>query len=103
MCFRQELKLDHVDEIIHSIKHHYETFNFYQENRETIETHTLIDFVETAISHRDRSIRSDLQELHDLVAPHHSASGTGSLLSLGIINLMAQGIKVNKYVLMITK
>lgn len=38
---RRELKLDRVDAVIRSIRNSYNIFEFYQENRDEVERHTL--------------------------------------------------------------
>ena len=48
LTIRRELKLDHVDEIIRSIYSSYDTFKLYQENKNSIEEHTLQDFALSA-------------------------------------------------------
>ena len=39
--YRRELKLDRVDAVIRSIRNSYNIFEFYQENRDEVERHTL--------------------------------------------------------------
>ena len=87
--FRRELKLDRVDSIIRSITSSYRTFENYQEHKDKIESHTLEDFATSATSHGDGSIRSDLEELHSLVAPKGGVIGTK-----GIFELLAHGVQV---------
>ena len=41
LYYRRELKLDRVDAVIRSIRNSYNIFEFYQENRDGVERHTL--------------------------------------------------------------
>ena len=44
-------------------------FEYYQENQDRIESHTLLDFAETVTSHESFSVRAELSRLHTLVVP----------------------------------
>lgn len=87
---RRELRLDRVDALIRSIWASYNSFEYYQENKNKIEKHTLNDFATNVISHSDGSIRDNLEELHALVVPEQ---GGGILGNKGVITLFANGIK----------
>eukprot|EP00095_Tigriopus_kingsejongensis_P006035 maker-scaffold889_size84747-snap-gene-0.24 protein:Tk06035 transcript:maker-scaffold889_size84747-snap-gene-0.24-mRNA-1 annotation:"hypothetical protein L798_01615" len=86
---RRELKLDRVDAIVRSISNGYRTFEFYQEFADQLETHTLEDFATSATSHKEGSLRSNLEELHSLVVPQG-----GILGNRGIFELLANSIQV---------
>ena len=44
-------------------------FEYYQENQDRIESHTLLDFAETVTSHESFSVRAELSRLHTLLVP----------------------------------
>ena len=57
-----------------------------------LEERTLLDFAENIISHQGSSIKSRLDNLHSLVVPE---KGGGILGNKGVIEMFANGIKVN--------
>lgn len=96
---RYEIKLDRLEQIISNIWGTYNLLEFYQvnhgtisnskekvsvqENRQTVERHTLEDFAISVTSHGAGSIMTQLRSLHSLVVPTAGlASNTGILSSL---------------------
>ena len=96
---RYEIKLDRLEQIISNIWGTYSLLEFYQvnnatilnsadeasvqENRQTVERHTLEEFALSVTSHRAGSIMTQLRSLHSLVVPEAGlASNTGILASL---------------------
>ena len=63
-------------------------FEYYQENQDRIESHTLLDFAETVTSHESFSIRTELSRLHTLIVPG-VFKGTD-----GILEILARAIQV---------
>ena len=90
-AIRRELKLDRVQDIIRRVQNSYETFSFYQSNKDSIEQQTLQDFAQSTVSHLRGSLKSDLNELHSLVVPNKAQI---SILGSSVVSLMADGIKV---------
>ena len=85
---RYEIKFDRLEQVINNIWSQYALLEFYQENMETVEQHTLEDFSSAISSHRPGSIRSNLNVLHDLVVPRHLS------ISSGLLSTLATQIKV---------
>ena len=85
---RYEIKFDRLEQVINNIWSQYALLEFYQENMETVEQHTLEDFSLAISSHRPGSIRSNLDILHDLVVPRHLS------ISSGLLSTLATQIKV---------
>ena len=90
---KYELRFDRLEQIINSIWSMYQMFEFYQENRDTVERLTLEDFASSVTSHSDGSVMSQLSSLHSLVVPQ------GPSLSRGILNTLASEIKVGRIIL----
>ena len=85
---RYELRFDRLEQNINSIWSMYQMFEFYQENRDSVEKATLEDFSKSVTSHMDGSVTSQLNSLHSLVVPQ------GPSLSRGILNTLATEVKV---------
>ena len=85
---RYELRFDRLEQNINSIWSMYQMFEFYQENRDTVERATLEDFAASVTSHMEGSVMSQLSSLHSLVVPQ------GPSLSRGILNTLASEVKV---------
>ena len=64
----------------------------FQERKGEIERHTLEDFAVSSTSHSDGSIRSNLDELHDLIVPKGGVVG-----AKGVFDLLANGITKVKF------
>ena len=63
-------------------------FEFYQEQRDRVEPHTLLDFALSVSSHEQDSVHAQLSQLHDLVVP-------GAFrFSDGIFKTLATGLQV---------
>ena len=103
---RYEIKLDRLEQIISNIWGTYNLLEFYQvnndailnsvdkasiqENRQTVERHTLEDFALSVTSHRAGSIMTQLRSLHSLVVPE-----AGLTSSTGILASLASRVKVS--------
>ena len=85
---RYELRFDRLEQDINSIWSMYQMFEFYQENRDKVESATLEDFARSVTSHMEGSVMSQLNSLHSLVVPR------GPSLSRGILNTLASEVKV---------
>ena len=85
---RYEIKFDRLEQVISHIWYHYSLLQFYQQNIDKVERHTLEDFAMTITSHRAGSVRSNLYILHDLIAPKHLS------INKGILSTLATQVKV---------
>eukprot|EP00092_Neocalanus_flemingeri_P000983 GFUD01001050.1.p1 GENE.GFUD01001050.1~~GFUD01001050.1.p1 ORF type:complete len:584 (-),score=158.50 GFUD01001050.1:171-1853(-) len=88
---KYELRFDRLEQTINNIWSMYQMFEFYQENRDTVERLTLEDFATSVSSHSDGSIMSQMSSLHSLVVPQ------GPSLSRGILNTLASEIKAGQH------
>jgi len=69
---KYELKLDRLQETMSSLSWLYSRFEYYQQNSDTIEPSTLLDFSRSVTSHLSDSVLGLLANLHNLVAPDQS-------------------------------
>jgi len=95
---RYEIKLDRLEQIISNIWGTYNLLEFYQENRQTVERHTLEDFALSVTSHRAGSIMTQLRSLHSLVVPE-----AGLTSSTGILASLASRVKSGKHLCSMTQ
>merc|ERR1712013_750934 len=88
---RYELRFDRLEQDVNSIWSMYQMFEFYQENRDKVESATLEDFARSVTSHMEGSVMSQLNSLHSLVVPR------GPSLSRGILNTLASEVKAGQH------
>jgi len=79
---KYELRLDRLEQAINRIWRLYSLFEFYQEKKDEIETHTLLDFANSMTSHEADSISAMLSQLHRLVVPGAFKTSGGLFQSL---------------------
>lgn len=66
---RWELTLQLLENYMRPINIQYQRFRIYQENRDNITNHTLLDFAENAVSHDIHSTQFRMEEIYSLVVP----------------------------------
>ncbi|XP_068201294.1 uncharacterized protein [Palaemon carinicauda] len=69
---RWEIALDTMEEYMRPIHTLYKRFLLYQELKDKIEDHTLMDFANQVVSHDSHSIMSLMAHLHSMAAPDAS-------------------------------
>ncbi|XP_076043891.1 uncharacterized protein LOC143026977 isoform X2 [Oratosquilla oratoria] len=66
---RWEIALDTLEQYMQPIHTLYHRLKIYQERRDEVEDHTLMDFAENIVSHNPDSIQSLMAKIHHMVTP----------------------------------